>query len=146
MHIEFGRGLDHILFGMTESEIVAALGTPDKTVITESGNRDLCYYCQKLILKIEPTNGGRLGWVSVRNRQARLADLDPWTTERGALLEHLEQELAEPYAVEDYGELESISFERSWVELQYELGELAAINFGVRYGYNDEPHWPPPAA
>ena len=134
MHIEFGRSLDNILFGMTESEIIAALGAPDKTILAESGNRDLFYYSQKLILKIEPSNGGRLGWISVRNRQARLADLDPWTMQRSALLEHLAQELAEPYAFEDYGELESVSFERSWVELQYELGELVAVNFGIRYG------------
>jgi len=146
VHIELTRGIDGLLFGMSEHEVVAVLGSPDKVVVTESENRDLCYYKLRLILKIEPSNGGRLGWISVRNRSSRLSGLDPWSLERNALLQHLEGELRESIEFEDYGEMESFFFRQSWVELQYELGELAAINFGVPYHYDDEPRWPPKLA
>jgi hypothetical protein len=146
VNIELTRGLDGLLFGMSEDEVIAVNGPPDKTVVTDNGNRDLCYYTLKLVLKIEPTNEGRLGWISVRNRSSRLSGLDPWSMEQKTLLHHLEIELREAYEFEDYGEMETFFFPQSWVELQYELGELTAINFGVPYHYNDEPRWPPKLA
>jgi hypothetical protein len=142
MQIEIGQGVDDIVFGMTEDDVVKALGSPDKIVVSEFGCRDLIFNLSKLVLKIEPENDVRLGWMEVHNKRARWADINPWTIERDALLELLTTQLDEPYELDDYGTMESYSFNESWVELQYEFNELSSFNFGVRYGANDEPLWP----
>lgn len=143
MNIEFTRGVDDLLLGMNEHEVMALKGSPDKVVISDdSENRNLCYYGPRLVLKIEPANGHRLGWISVRNRNSRLRGLDPWSMERQALLQHLTSELVESCEFDDYGEMEPFFFPDSWVELQYDLGELTAINSGVPYDLDDEPRWP----
>ena len=146
MQIHPALGVDRLLFGMTEQELAALLGQPDKVIVTDNGNRDLCYYDLKLVLKIEPSNGDRLGWISVRNRSARLTGVDPWSMTRKSLLTHLTKQFSEPYEMDDYGEMESYNFREIWVELQFELDELTSINFGVPYDPNDDPIWPPASA
>jgi len=49
----------------------------------------------------------------------------------------------EPFEIDDYGETESFNFREHMVEFQYRLGRLHAFNFGVPYGDDDQPIWPP---
>ncbi|WP_029913285.1 hypothetical protein [Pelobacter seleniigenes] len=143
MEINFNKGVDNIVFGMTEEEVINALGKPNKTVITDEENRDLYFYAIKLVLKIERENDWRLGWIEVRNKNATLMGNNPWLQSRECLLEQLSHALGEAFEFTDYGSFESYCFNENWVELQYELGELRTINFGVLYGDDDEPMWPP---
>jgi len=142
MNIEISRGLDRLLFGMTEKEVVTLLGPPDKIIVTEYDNRDLCYYNLQVIFKIEPANGSRLGWLSVYDPATTLGDLYPWRISKDELLATLSAALSESFEVDDYGEMESYFFPEHHVELQYRLGRLHAFNFGVPYGADDEPLWP----
>lgn len=59
------------------------------------------------------------------------------------MLATLSTMLGESFEPSDYGEMESYYFPKHVVELQYRLGRLDALNFGVRYGDDDEPAWPP---
>jgi hypothetical protein len=142
MNIQIGRGVDEILFGLTETAILEMLGEPDKIDTSDSDNRRLMYYDLKLVLQIEPMNYDRLGWIRVHNKQSIWNAINPWMMKREALLEMLGQFLGEEYEQEDYGYMESFFFYQNWVELQYELGELTAFNIGVLYGDDDEPSWP----
>lgn len=127
---------------MREQDLIARLGIPDKIIVTEFGNRDLCYYELHTVFKIEPANDNRLGWISVKNQNARLSSLNPWQLQRHELLAHVNKLLGESFEMEDYGEMESFIFPESQVELQYELGHLTAFNYGVPYDENDAPRWP----
>lgn len=140
MLITLDRGVDDIAFGMSEAEVITRLGQPNKVYLDDSDSRNLEYHQHKVVLKIEPN--GRLGWIEVHNREARWNGIHAWATDRETLLKHLAESLGEPYEFEDYGSMESYSFRESWVELQYEVGELTSFNFGVRYDENDEPMWP----
>ena len=68
MKIELERGVDNILFGMTESNIIGLMGPPNKIVLDGYGNRDLIYNELKLVLKIELENSARIGWIEVQCR------------------------------------------------------------------------------
>jgi hypothetical protein len=144
MQIVLERGVDDIVFGMTEAELVALLGEPDKVESdSEYGITRLFYYKRKLILNIEDSNDSRLGWLEVHNHQSRWLGLSPWTLAPDILLARLGHYLHDTYAVDDYGGMESYNFDRYWLELQYVLGDLSAFNFGVTYGADDRPLWPP---
>jgi hypothetical protein len=142
MNIEISRGLDGLLFGMTEQELTTRLGPPDKIVVTEFDNRDLCYYNLQVVFKIEPTNDSRLGWLSVYDPNTTFGDMHPWRMSKDELLATLSAALRESFEVNDYGEMESYYFPEHYVELQYRLGRLDAFNFGVPYGGDDQPIWP----
>lgn len=142
MNIVLGYGIDNIVFGLREPNLVKLLGPANKRTVTESGNIDLQYYQSKLILKIEPENEERLGWIVVRNRQSRMLGINPWLMERTELLALLATALNQGYEFSDYDSMESYFFDNRWLELQYELGDLTSISFGVPYTDNDEPLWP----
>ncbi len=144
MRITINFGVDNILFGMTEAEVICALGQPDKTVVTDYDDRELYYNQHKLVLKIEIENNARLGWIEVHNCHARWSDIDLCNIQRATLLELLSAELGDSYECEDYGHMESYSFNKHWIELQYEFDELTSFNFGVPYDDNDKPLWPIP--
>ena len=143
MNIEISRGLDRFLFGMTEQDLATVLGPPDKIIVTDFDNRDLCYYNLQVVFKIEPTNDSRLGWLSVYDPVTTMGDLSPWKMPKDELLATLNAALGEPFEINDYGEMESYYFPEHKVELQYRLGRLDAFNFGVPYGDDDQPIWPP---
>jgi hypothetical protein len=135
--------LNSFLFGMTERELVTLLGPPDKIIVTEFDNRDLCYYNLQIVFKIEPANGNRFGWLSIYDPTTTLGDLYPWRVPKDELLATLSAAFGESFEMEDYGEMESYFFPEHQVELQYRLGHLDVFNFGVTYGSDDQPIWPP---
>lgn len=140
MLIQLERGVDNIVFGMSEAELVKLLGNPDKIYLDGNESRNLEYRKLKLVLKIEPN--GRLGWIEVHNRESVWNGINPWQKDREELLGRLTVHFGQSCEFDDYGSMESYSFDSFWVELQYELGELTSFNFGVRYDEDDEPMWP----
>jgi hypothetical protein len=85
----------------------------------------------------------RLGWLSVYDPVTTMGDFYLWKMPKDELLARLSATLGEPFAMNDYGEMESYYFPKHEVELQYQLGRLDAFNFGVPYGDDDQPIWPP---
>lgn len=140
MQIELERGIAGVLFGASELAVIAKLGPPDKVWLDDNDSRNLAYFAQKIVFKIEPN--GRLGWIEVHNRSATWEGLKPFETDREVLLMRLGRRLSEPHTLDDYGSMESYAFGDCFVELQYECGELTSFNFGVRYDEHDEPLWP----
>jgi hypothetical protein len=142
MKITFGQGIENILFGLNETEVVNRLGKPDKVTIDEYGNRELFFNSYKLVLKIEIENQNRLGWIEVHNSQAEFENINPWATEKNVLINLLCSQVTNSYEFEDYGFMESYFFPNYWLELQFEFNELVSINFGVIYDENYKPIWP----
>ena len=54
MNIENSRGLGLFVFGMTEQQLVASLGPPDKVIVTEFNNLNLCYDTLQLVFESSP--------------------------------------------------------------------------------------------
>lgn len=125
---------------MSEAQLVELLGNPDKVYLDNNESHNLAYYRLMLVLKIEPN--GRLGWIEVHNRNSIWNGVNPWATDHATLLKLLSEDLGEPFELSDYGSMESYFFNESWVELQYEVGQLTTFNFGVPYGADDEPIYP----
>lgn len=142
MDIILGLGAGRVRFGMTEAEVQALLGSPDKIVTTECQDRDWLYNGEKMVLKFEPANEDRLGWLEIHHCEARWNGIAIFEVGQDQLLAELSSVLGEPYDYDDYGTLDSYFFEGNWVEVQYELGALRCFNFGVAYDANDAPLWP----
>jgi hypothetical protein len=136
-----GRGLGGLRFGASKSEVFAALGFPEKSYLTDDGDRAAQYHRLRLELTFEHENGDRLGWIEVHNRDTRIFGVSPWTLSQREAMALFADRLSEPPEHDDYGSFESYFFEGNQVELQFQFGELDCINFGVTY--DDElPRWP----
>lgn len=135
-------GLSLIPFGLTETQVIALFGFPNKSQVTESGDREIQYFQHKIELKFEAENEDRLGWIVVHNKDFQIFDTSPWVLTKDEVIELFTRELDETPNFEDYFSLESYSFDNNWVELQFEFGELHSINIGVLYDEDDSPLWP----
>ena len=43
MNVEIGKGLSNIIFGMTENEVIATLGMPDRVIAGIDDNKEFLY-------------------------------------------------------------------------------------------------------
>jgi hypothetical protein len=72
MEVRPGKGVDQLLFGLTEPELVRKLGPPDKRYRTDSKALRLQYFGLQIELSVEPDNGDRFGWVEVHSPDTTL--------------------------------------------------------------------------
>jgi hypothetical protein len=135
-------GLSLIPFGVTKSQVLAQLGFPTKSHVTDFGDCEIQYFQHKLVLKFEKENGDRLGWIEVHNKDFKTFGVNPWALPKENVIELFTKQLGESPELEDYFSFESYLFDKSWVELQFEFGELSSINLGVLYDDKDQPIWP----
>ncbi|WP_010605283.1 hypothetical protein [Pseudoalteromonas maricaloris] len=142
MEITLGYGIDSILFGLTEQQVIAALGKPDKTFFTDEENKRLQFNELLLELSFESENAHRLGWIEVHNKNVTIFGHQLIGKAMAEVVSILRAELDTEPTIDDYGSFISVTFEKEWLELQFSFNKLTNINFGVLYGKNDEPEWP----
>lgn len=142
MEILIGKGAGEIRFGMSEQDVMSLWGLPDKKYTDEFGDIYAQYFPQQYVLKFEKDNDNRLGWIEVYNTEVRLLGELPWRKRQNEIVQTVASMLDEQPEMEDYGSFESVAFKKSWLELQFELGRLRCVNFGVLFDANDEPVWP----
>src|SRR5262249_53469847 len=116
------RGVGSLLFGLTEPELVRALGPPDKRYRTDFGALRLQYFALRLEFSIEPENGDRFGMVEVHKPDATLFGRPVVGEPVADVLPRVTAALAESPEHEDYGSLETYFYARNWVELQVRFG------------------------
>ena len=144
MVIRPGIGVGNLLFGLSEMELVRALGPPDKRYRTGSGALRLQYFEPRLEFSIERENGERLGWIEVHSSMFTLLGQQVVGEPIASVLVFVTEVLGEKPEHEDYGSFESFFYPRNWVELQVEFGRVVCINWGVLFNEADEPVWPTP--
>ena len=142
MDLYIGKGIDSLLFGVTENEAQKLLGSPDKIYFTDSGCKRIQYNELEIELSFEPDSDNRLGWLEVHNKEAKLFGSSLIGLSEKTAVELLNSMLNSKPKYDDFGGFMSINYEDEWLELQVQFGIVKSINFGVLFGENDAPSWP----
>jgi len=142
MEIKLERGYNSICFGSNINEVVQSIGEPDKKYNSDNGDIYYEYHELHICLKFEKNLSNRLGWVEIKNKKSKLLGVDIWNFKKCDLIKFLEKKLKLEHSFEDYGSLESISFDEVWLEIQYEMGKITSVNIGVMLDENDQAIWP----
>lgn len=142
MEIIIGKGIGNFIFGLSRNEIRLLQGKPDKVYTDDYEDIYLVYNSIKTTFKIEKENNNKFGWLETSYKESTIFNFSPWSYEQSELVEKISGILNEAPEVVDYGGFESITFNKSWLELQFEYGKLKDINLGVLYDDNDNIVWP----
>jgi len=147
MEIYPGEGLEfsdldqNAYFGIDELEIYQLLGLPDKSY-WEEGDIDIQYFERRLLLRIEADNHHLFGWAMVRSPEAIVYGSRILHAPRDIAIDTIVSGTNEEPEWEDYGLTEFAIFSDHRIELEFVMGAVESLNFGVRYRDDGDPIWP----
>ena len=138
MKINPKNGIDRLLFGMKENDVVALYGTPDKQFEDDDANRIFLYYKEQLRLTFYEDEGFRLGYLITSNPDSVVLDKKII----GRNVEEVKKELPfKTREVEEFDSTENHFNESNWLIFQSEYGIVIRVEIGAIISDDDEVEW-----
>ncbi len=132
------RGVDSLLFGMKQKNVIEIIGMPNKKYVDEDQNIILIYNNLKLILTFYEEEDFRLGYIVCANEEAILFDkkiISAYSSKLSALFPQFKN-----WEVEDFDTFEHHFNEGNWLVLVTEFDIIVKIEIGAIIE-NDEFVW-----
>ncbi len=122
------NGIDSLLFGMKQKDVVERYGQPTKQFEDDEGNVIYLYFDQRLRLTFYEEEEFRLGYIITSNPEVELLDKKLI----GAEVEVLKKELPfKSWEVERFDATENHFNESNWLILQSEFGTVIRVEIGA---------------
>ncbi len=138
MKINPKNGIDRLLFGMKENDVVALYGTPDKQFEDDDANRIFLYYKEQLRLTFYEDEGFRLGYLITSNPDSVVLEKKVI----GRNVEEVKKELPfKTWEVEEFDSTENHFNESNWLIFQSEYGIVIRVEIGAIISDDDEVEW-----
>jgi len=132
------RGVDDILFGMKQKNIVETIGIPSKKFEDEDGNIVLIYNNLKLMLTFYEEEDFRLGYITCGNSDATLFDKKIIGSSSNDIKKNIP--LIKNWDFEDFDAFVHYFEEENWLILVSEFDVISKIEIGAIIK-NDEFVW-----
>ncbi|MEI7510095.1 MAG: hypothetical protein WCJ62_11605 [Flavobacterium sp.] len=132
------NGIDQLLFGMKQKDVIAIYGSPDKHFEDDDNNIIFLYNKSKLRLTFYQDEDYRLGYIITSNPEVTLLD----KAVIGRDITELKQEL--PFKIweqEDFDSTENHFNESNWLILQSEFDAVIRLEIGAIINDKDEFDW-----
>ena len=141
MKINLKNGIDKLLFGMKQNDVIALYGKPDRNYKDEDDNVIFAYNALKMRLTFYQEEEFKLGYIV-----ASSADLELFgNTIIGKKINDVKKELASKgivkFTEEDFDTFENYFNEDNWIILQTEFGEVVKFEIGAIINAKDEFDW-----
>jgi hypothetical protein len=132
------NGIDQLLFGMKQNDVIAIYGNPDKQFKDDDGNIIYLYNQQKWRLTFYEDEDFRFGYIITSNPEILL--LDKKVIGRNVV--EVKNELPfKSWEMETFDTTENHFNESNWLVLQSEFNEVIRIEIGAIIKDNDEFDW-----
>lgn len=138
MKVNPKNGIDQLLFGMQQKDVIAIYGTPDKEFEDEEQNIIFLYNKLQLRLTFYQDEAMKLGYMITSNLEVTLLDKKVI----GLEVETIKKELPfKSWEEEDFDSTENHFNESNWLVLQSEFGKIIRVEIGAIINDNDEFEW-----
>lgn len=138
MKINPKNGIDQLLFGMKEQDVISIYGNPDKKFEDDDANRIFLYSQYKMRLTFYEDEDFRLGYIITSNANAVLLDKKVIDTNTDELIASLP---FKSWEKEDFDSTENHFNESNWLTLQSEYNKVIRVELGAIINDNDEFEW-----
>lgn len=132
------NGIDSLLFGMKQQDVMALYGAPDKKFEDDDNNIIFLYNLQKLRLTFYEDEDFRLGYIITSNENATLLDKKVIGRNVKSLIADLP---FKSWEKEDFDSTENHFNESNWLTLQSEYNIVIRVELGAIINDNDEFEW-----
>lgn len=142
MNIEIGKGLSNIIFGMTENEVIATLGKPDRVIAGIDDNKEFLYNLFKLKLIFDSEEGNRLYSIEVFKKEVTFLSTEVIGMSFDELLSFMKKNGYEDYEVDSYDYFDTVYFDDCSTYFTLEFNEVTSFDFSPLFKNDDEIIWP----
>ena len=142
MNVEIGKGLSNIIFGMTENEVIATLGKPDKVIAGIDDNKEFLYDLFKLKLIFDSEEGNRLYSIEVFKKEVTFLSTEVIGMSFDELLFFMKKNGYENYEVDSYDYFDTVYFDDCNTYFTLEFNEVTSFDFSPLFKNDDEIIWP----
>ncbi len=138
MKINPKNGIDQLLFGMKQSDVISLYGNPDKQFEDDDSNIIFLYNAKKLRLTFYEDEQFRLGYLITSNTDCTLLDQKII----GRNVEEVKSSLPfKSWETESFDSTENHFNESNWLILQSEYETIIRVEIGAIINDNDEFEW-----
>ncbi len=141
MEVKLKHGVDKLLFGMRQKDVIAIYGEPDKKIIDEEKNILYLYNQQKWQLTFYEDEDFRLGYIICAHPDLKLFSNKIIGMNIDNAKTALQQNSISSWELEEFDITESYFNEGNWLVLQAEFGEVVKLETGTIINDNDEFEW-----
>jgi hypothetical protein len=132
------NGVDQLLFGMKQKDVIAIYGEPDKQFKDDDQNIIFLYNSQQLRITFYEDESMRLGYVITSYPEATVLGKKIM----GREVAEVKNELPfKSWEQEDFDSTENHFNESNWLVLQSEYGKIIRIEIGAIINDKDEFEW-----
>lgn len=138
MKVNLKNGIDILLFGMKQKEVISLYGNPDKQFNDDDNNVIYIYNSLKLRLTFYEDEDFRLGYIITSNTNTTLFD-------KKIIGENVEKVIGDlpfkNWETEDFDSTTNHFNESNWFTIQSEFNEITRIELGAIINDKDEFDW-----
>lgn len=132
------NGVDQLLFGMKQKDVIAIYGEPDKQFKDDDQNIIFLYNSQQLRITFYEDESMRLGYIITSHPEVTLLGKKII----GREVAEVKNEIPfKSWEQEDFDSTENHFNESNWLVLQSEYGKIIRIEIGAIINDKDEFEW-----
>lgn len=132
------NGVDQLLFGMKQKDVIAIYGEPDKQFKDEDQNIIFLYNSQQLRITFYEDESMKLGYIITSHPEVTLLGKKIM----GREVAEVKNELPfKSWEQEDFDSTENHFNESNWLVLQSEYGKIIRVEIGAIINDKDEFEW-----
>jgi hypothetical protein len=141
MKINPKNGIDKLLFGMKQNDVVTIYGNPDKNYKDEDDNVIFAYNFLKMSLTFYADEEFRLGYIVASHPDLELFGYKIIGKKIGEVKNELAAKGVIKFTLEDFDTFENYFNEENWIILQTEFDEVVKFEIGAIINNKDEFDW-----
>ena len=141
MKINLRSGIDKVLFGMKEKDVIALYGEPDRKYKDEEKNSIFLYNDKKLRLTFYADEDFRLGYLIASHPKLELFTTTLLGKKWDDAATALQNNHLKDFEEETFDSVVNYFNEPNWIILQVEFNEIIRIELGAVINNKDEFDW-----
>ena len=141
MKINLKNGIDKVLFGMKQKDVVALYGKPTKEYKDEDGHQILVYNNLKMRLTFYHDEEFKLGYIVASSPALDLLGIKIMGQKIEDVKKQLEAKKITKFTQEEFDTFENYFNDENWIIFQTEFDDIVKFEIGAIINDKDEFEW-----
>lgn len=134
-------GVDQLVFGMKQKDVITLYGNPDKTFEDDDNNKIILYNQLKMRLTFYEDEDFKLGYIKSSNPDLVLFSEKIMGENWKKIADLLDGKGIKSIEKEENDSIENYFNESNWMTFQVEFEEVISFELGVTFNEKDECNW-----